>query len=70
MKLWRPYILLTIEVFDYSDYFEVLDNEKDSYIKLKDGKTTEDLRMIFRAYISIDMLLAFTNEECVKILVA
>jgi len=55
---------------NYSDYFEIVDNLEDSYIKIKSGKTVEELRRAFRAYISIDMLLAFTNEECVEALVA
>lgn len=49
---------------NYSDFFEIMDNDSsDSYITLKDGKTEGDLRRHFRAYLSISMILAFTDSS-------
>ncbi len=51
-------------VRSYSEFFN-LDDTGDSgtYLELRSDKTAEDLRTNFRAYISIDMLLAFTNKN-------
>lgn len=49
---------------NYSDFFEVHDNDdSDSYIELKQTKSVDDLRNHFRAYLSIDMLIAFTQKN-------
>ncbi len=49
---------------NYSDFFEVHDsNDANGYIKLKSTKTVSDLRNHFRSYLSIDMLMAFTDKN-------
>ena len=51
---------------NYSDFFEVVDsNDHNSYIELKDDKTVDDLRSHFRAYLPIDMIIAFTRKSSV-----
>lgn len=46
---------------NYSEFFEIIDKDVDSFIKLKEGKSSDDLRNRFRAYMSTDMLVAFTD---------
>lgn len=54
---------------DYSDFFEVRMNAKgEKCIALRDGKTTDELRGLFRGYLSLDMLLAFMSEYSLKAL--
>lgn len=54
---------------DYSDFFEVRMNaKKEKCIALRDGKTTDELRKLFRGYLSLDMLLAFMSEYSLKAL--
>ena len=49
---------------DYSDFFEVRMNAKrQKCIALREGKTTNELRELFRGYLSLDMLLAFISEH-------
>ncbi len=51
-------------IYNHPDYFEIYDNnETDNYIKLKQTKTAKDLRDRFRSYLSVDMLMAFTDKE-------
>lgn len=48
---------------DYSDFFQVRVNEQgEKCIVLVEGKTTDELRKLFRGYMSLDMLMAFINE--------
>lgn len=47
-------------LFDYSEFFSIhMAADEDFVIRLKDGKTAEDLRKTFRPYLSVDMLLSF-----------
>ncbi|MCL2566028.1 MAG: hypothetical protein FWE24_09510 [Defluviitaleaceae bacterium] len=49
---------------NYSDYFEIDRSEIDSdAIVLKEGKTVDDLRDRFRAFLTVDRLLAFTDDK-------
>lgn len=54
---------------DYSDFFEVRVNaKKEKCIALRVGKTTDELRELFRGYLSLDMLLAFMSEYSLQAL--
>lgn len=56
-------------LYDYSDFFEVRMNAKnEKCIALREGKTTDQLRELFRGYLSLDMLLAFISEHTVQAL--
>lgn len=49
---------------NYTDFFEIIDLDSENpSIVLKNNKSVDDLRNTFRAFMSIDMLLAFTNKE-------
>lgn len=37
-------------------------------IALREGKTTNELRELFRGYLSLDMLLAFISEHSLQAL--
>lgn len=55
---------------DYSDFFgEKMDNNLLG-ISLKEGKDLEDLISYFRGYISLDVLLAFSDDKAVQTLLA
>lgn len=45
---------------EFSDFFDMI-VEKDNYaaFRLKQGKTSDDLRKEFRSYLSVDMLTGF-----------
>lgn len=49
-------------LYNYPNFFNV----RDSFISLKYEKTSDDLRKYFRAYMSIDMLLIFQDEEALQ----
>lgn len=53
---------------DYSDLFELFtaENGIDEGIRLKDGIEVERLWLKFRSYISVDLLLAFMDEQAVS----
>lgn len=54
---------------DYSDFFEVRINaKKEKCIALREGKKTDELRELFRGYLSLDMLLAFISEHSLQAL--
>ena len=54
---------------DYSEFFEVRMNERqEKCIALRAGKTTNELRELFRGYLSLDMLLAFISEHSLRAL--
>jgi hypothetical protein len=48
---------------NYSDFFEINDEDETSYIELKDEKSVDDLRNHLRAYLSLEMLIAFTDKN-------
>lgn len=51
---------------DCSDWFE----KDDEYIKIREGKTIQEVREHFLSYISVDILLAMLNENVLKVLVS
>lgn len=51
---------------NYSDFFEEVDDE--SAIKLREGKTVEDLKETFRSYQAYDLIKAYMADATVKIL--
>lgn len=54
---------------DYSDFFQVRRNAQgEKCIALVEGKTTDELRKMFRGYLSLDMLLAFISDCSLKAL--
>lgn len=54
----------------YSDFFvETETDKKEPAIELRKGKTVSDLIERFRTYLEIDVLLAFTSEKTVSVLI-
>ena len=53
---------------DYTEYFDVVDNDNERYISIKDGVTIPQLKNAFRRYLSIDMLIAFVSTSSLKTL--
>lgn len=54
---------------DYSDFFQVRENAQgEKCIALVEGRTTDELRKMFRGYLSLDMLLAFISEHSLQAL--
>lgn len=51
---------------NYSDFFEEVDDG--TAIKLREGKTVEDLKEKFRTYKASDLIRAYMAEETVKVL--
>ena len=51
---------------NYSDFFEEVDDE--SAIKLREGKTVDDLKEKFRTYKASDLINAYIAEATVKVL--
>lgn len=51
---------------DYSDFFDINENGGRETIILKDGKTAEDLKLHFRAYLGLDCFIAFTDRRSLK----
>lgn len=50
---------------NYSDFFEEESTEKGLGIKLKEGKSCNDLIEKFRGYLAWDVLLAFVSKQAV-----
>lgn len=49
---------------NYSDFFEIdHSDQRSDAIVLRDEKTVEDLRNRFRAFLTLDCLLAFTDSK-------
>lgn len=56
-------------IHNCTEFFEIRDEENgDTIISLKEGVTTNQLRMQFRTNIAFDVLLAFVNEKCLQVL--
>jgi CheY-like chemotaxis protein len=54
---------------DYSDLFQVrLNAKQQKCIVLVEGKTTDELRKLFRGYLTLDMLMAFMSETSLQAL--
>lgn len=51
---------------NYSDFFEEVDDG--TAIKLREGKTVDDLKEKFRTYKASDLIRAYMAEETVKVL--
>lgn len=60
----------TVYMFrNYSDFFEEIE-EGETAIKLREGKTVEDLKQKFRTYKAFDLINAYMAESTVKVLYA
>lgn len=60
----------TVYMFrNYSDFFEETD-EGESAIKLREGKTVEDLKAKFRTYKAFDLINAYMADATVQVLYA
>lgn len=55
------------EFKEYNDYFKVIENEDGYKVKLKDRVTVDDISR-YRAYIPIDLAIAFNNNKTKEIL--
>ncbi len=56
-------------LYDYSDFFEVRTNaQNEKCIALREGRTTDELRRMFRGYLSFDMLMAFISDHSLRAL--
>lgn len=55
-------------ISNYSEFFEVIDRDESSFIQLKSEKSADDLRKRFRAYLSNEMLVAFTDKNSLQAL--
>ena len=49
----------------YAKYFNIIEIENDSYVVLNDDISVEELIVLFRKFIEIDVLLAFMDKEVV-----
>lgn len=60
---------LTNEFFyRYSDLFNLDESGKENLVILKENITTKDLIEKFSGYLSLPVMLAFRNEENIKVL--
>jgi len=60
----------TVYMFrNYSDFFEETE-EGESAIRLREGKTVDDLKVKFRTYKAFDLISAYMAESTVKVLYA
>lgn len=50
---------------DYSDFFELFTNGIEEGIRLKENITIEQLWKKFRGYLSIDVMMAFTDDRSI-----
>lgn len=55
-------------IYNYSEYFEIIERGNEEYIVLKDDKNADDLRAYFRACVSLDYLKAFISEQSIAVL--
>ena len=55
-------------LWNYSDFFIEEEHDGEKGILLRDGKTIDDLRKRFRGYLGMEALLAFVNENSVRLL--
>jgi len=53
---------------EYPEFFEEVEQNGESGIKLKTGKGVEDLIQQFRGYLALDVLLAFMDQRVVQLL--
>lgn len=54
--------------WNYSEFFEEKEENGKKGILLKDDKEVKDLIQQFRGYLALDVLLAFVNQQSVKVL--
>lgn len=54
--------------WNYSEFFEEKEEGGKKGILLKDDKEVKDLIQQFRGYLALDVLLAFVNQQSVKVL--
>ena len=48
---------------NYSDFFRIEKENNEEYFALKNEKSVDDLRLYFRACLTLDLLTAFTDQE-------
>lgn len=53
---------------DYGNMFEQFSNGKEEGIKLKDSVTVTELWRVFRSYLSLDVIKAFSDTQSIKAL--
>ena len=53
---------------DYGNMFEQFSNGKEEGIKLKDSVTVTELCRVFRSYLSLDVIKAFSDTQSIKAL--
>ena len=58
----------TVFFCDYSNIFEEIESNNQKGISLKEGVTVDDLIDRFRGYLSLDLLLAFTDHRSAEVL--
>lgn len=55
---------------DYSEYFELFENNSEEGIRVKNGITIKDLWRGFRGDLSLNVMKAFTAEQSVAALIS
>lgn len=55
-------------IHDYSDYYDIVKENEDTVISLKEGISVNDLKFAFRSYLSVDMLIAFVSKSSLSAL--
>ena len=53
---------------NYADYFEEIEEGWETAIRLREGKTADDLISTFRAYKASDLIQAYAESSAVEIL--
>lgn len=51
---------------NYSEFFEEIVTSNGTAISLKKGKTVQELIVKFRTYLSLDVMMAFMDEQTVS----
>ena len=55
-------------IHDSTEYFEIIDEEYESYVSLRRDKSVDDLRKHFRASLPLNILLVFVAKESLECL--
>ena len=53
-------------VHDYTDYFNIREHDDERYISKKEKVSLEELKDVFRSYLSVDMLVAFVSKSSLQ----
>lgn len=54
--------------YDCSDFFDIIENDEDVIISLKEEKTSDELRDYFRTNMSLELLEVFVKKEATNVL--